>query len=129
MRSMLRILPLVVLTVSLGACSKNKSKDSAMAPCEDGYVLQEKRCVLESVVAYNQCIASKGVSQDSSDQIAGRLGLHFYGPNMGLRPDTREKAKTFSTLYPDQCSNLQGVWGCYQQATRSADPSSEPLCQ
>ena len=128
MRSMLRIFPLVVLSMSVVACA-NKDKDSAMAPCESGYALQGKRCVLESVINYNQCIAQKGVSQDSSDQIAGRLDLHFYGPNLGLRPETRQRAKTFATLYPDQCSNLQGVWSCYQQATRSADPSAEPLCQ
>ncbi|MCB9566567.1 MAG: hypothetical protein H6710_05035 [Myxococcales bacterium] len=128
MRSTLRMLPLIALSMSLFAC--NKSKDGGLAPCESGYVLQEaeKRCVLESVVQYNSCVAGRGISQDTSDQIAGRLGLHFYGPEMGLTSQTRDKAKAFVTLYPDQCNNLMGVWGCYQEATRSADPSTEPLC-
>ncbi|MCA9657839.1 MAG: hypothetical protein KC486_05805 [Myxococcales bacterium] len=129
MRSMLRVVPLIALSMSLVAACKSKGKDDAMAPCEDGYVLQEKRCVLESVVNYNQCVAGAGVSQDTSDAIVGRLGLHFYGPSMGLSMEARNKAKTFTNLYPDQCNNLKGVWSCYQQATRSADPSTEPLCQ
>lgn len=127
MRPMLRLLTLSALSLSLLACN-NKGKDSSLAPCESGYVNQEQRCVLQTVVDYNACIAQAGVPQDNANSITGRLGLQFYGQEMGLTHAARDKAKQFASIYPEQCNNLRAVWGCYQQATASVDPSSEPLC-
>lgn len=130
MRSMFRLLPIIALSTSLLACN-NKGKQGGTAPCDTDYVLRSstKSCVLKTVDEFDTCASQGGVDVNQAHQIAGRLGLKFYGPDMGLTQDARQKGKLFTSIYPDQCSNLQKVWGCYQTATRSADPSTEPLCQ
>lgn len=127
MRSTLRMLTLIALSTAFLGC---KSKgDSGFAPCDNDYTLRDKRCVLKTVADFDACTSAGGVDSTTAHQIAGRLGLKFYGQDMGLTQDARQKGKLFTSIYPQQCNNLKNVWGCYQTATRSADPSTEPLCQ